>query len=316
MTTGHNFVAQRVGDDEVYYIPNWYTIRQVDFSDTEHKNFYWSKDLVNYPIAHGWYTPVKEGDYSDFDFAEVYQAGGFFIPSNKLRSDLAWRQLAGAPQPYRTFSIKAPKTYTLEELKPILRSHYDGHEEDLKTDPAMSPHRYGICRDTTVESLLVEFDEDPALTCVWRAFPRPCIAPFTPWYAGITAIPAGYEWIGPKASLASHFCSDGREFEADGRLAYWAFHQLQNTMELNYQYGEDLIRADIEGMEAEWALTKPAVDEAYRRLKVVSPDAARALLTDYTAAQAQKAWVWARQAALRLVDRKNKDNMDFWRSKL
>ena len=39
-------------------------------------------------------------------------------------------------------------------------------------------------------------------------------------------------------------------------------------------------------------------------------------LTDYTAAQAQKAWEWAEQTALELVDMKNAANMDFWRSKL
>ena len=30
---GHNFAARRVGDDEVFYIPNWLTIRNIDFSD-------------------------------------------------------------------------------------------------------------------------------------------------------------------------------------------------------------------------------------------------------------------------------------------
>lgn len=316
VTTGHNFVARRVGDDEVYYIPNWYTIHEVDFSDTQHKNFYWSKDLVNYPMSHGWYTPAKGGDFSDFDFAAVYQSGGFDIPSNQWRSDLAWRQLTGAPLPHRTFSVKAPKVYGMEELKAILRSHYDGHEEDLKTDPAMSPHRYGICRDTTVESLVVEFADDPALTCMWRAFPRPCAAPFVPWYCGMTQLPPGHEWIGPKASLASHFAVDASELAYDPQQAYWSFHLLQNIMEFDYQYCQDKVHSDIAAMEAQWAVTKPEVDEAYRRLKAKEPEAARQLLTDYTAAQAQKAWLWARSTAQGLVDSKYKSNMDFWRSKL
>ena len=87
-------------------------------------------------------------------------------------------------------------------------------------------------------------------------------------------------------------------------------------MEFDYQYCQDKVHSDIAAMEAQWAVTKPEVDEAYRRLKAKEPEAARQLLTDYTAAQAQKAWLWARSTAQGLVDSKYKSNMDFWRSKL
>jgi len=317
VTTGHNYVAQRVGDDEVFYIPNWYNIRKVDFSDTEHKNFYWSADLVGYPLRHGFYTPAVEGDYSDFDFSDVYQVEGAFIASNTLRSDLAWRQLTdGGSVPYRTFSIKAPKKYTPAMLKAILRSHYDGHDEDLKTDPAMSPHRYGICRDTTVESMVVEFADCPELTCVWRAFPRPCISPYMPWYVGMTRLPKGYEWMGPKTSLDSHFSVDPSELRYHEERAYWAFHMLQNIMEFNYQYGEEKLHGEIAKLEAYWTAVQPAVEGAYRAVKETDPAAARELLTDYTAAQAQKTWEWAKEMAQTLVDDKDAANAYFWRSKL
>ena len=61
LTVGSNFVARRVGDDEIYYIPNWLTIHEVDFTDTEHRNFYWSEDLIGYAVRNGWYTPAREG---------------------------------------------------------------------------------------------------------------------------------------------------------------------------------------------------------------------------------------------------------------
>lgn len=314
---GHNFVAQRVGDDEIQYIPNWLTIRNVDFNDTEHKKFYFSKTLLSDALENGWYKPAKEGDYSDFDFAMTYQEGSVVIPSNMWRSDLAWRQITGTePVPHRTFSIKAPRKYGVEDLKKILRSHYDGHEEDLKTDPKMSPHRYGICRDTTVESMVIDFADIPELTCVWRAFPRPCIAPYLPWYVGITKLPKGYENFGAKTALASHFAVDPAEFRYDSSRAYWAFHMLENIMEFDYQFCEEKVHGDIEKMEAAMTAAKPLIDEAYRKLAETSPEYARQLLTDYTAAQAQKAWEWAEQTALELVDMKNAANMDFWRSKL
>lgn len=87
-------------------------------------------------------------------------------------------------------------------------------------------------------------------------------------------------------------------------------------MEFDYQFCEEKVHGDIEKMEAAMTAAKPLIDEAYRKLAETSPEYARQLLTDYTAAQAQKAWEWAEQTALELVDMKNATNMDFWRSKL
>ena len=315
-TIGHNYAAQRVGDDEVYYIPNWYTIHNIDFSDTEHKNFYWSEDLVAYPMRHGWYTPAVEGDYSDFDFALVYQHDLTLGKSNADRSDLAWTKLVGEPMPYRTFSVKAPKKYGVEDLKEVVRSHYMEHEEDLKEDPSMSPHRFGICRDTTTVSEVIEFHEDANLSCCWRSFPRPCAAPFTPWYFGITKMPKGYEWINYQASQMTHFYCDPSEFKYSSDYAYWAFRRLQDVMEFDYQFCQEKVHNSIKELEAEWTAVKPQIDQAYLALKETNETYARQLLTDYTCQQAQKAWDWAENTLLEIGDDQFRARMNFWRSKL
>ncbi len=315
-TTGHNYVAKRVGDDEIYYIPNWYTIHEIDFTDTEHKNYYWSDDVVDYPLRHGWYTPAVPGDYSDFDFAKAYQGEGSVGKSNIDRSDLAWTKLCGQPMPYTTFSVKAEKKYGVDDLKEVLRAHYMEHEEDLKTDPTMSPHRFGICRDTTVESTIVEFNDDINLTCIWRASPRPCAAPYTPWYLGITKLPEGYEWIDAKASQVSHFAVDPSELQYKPNCAYWAFNNLQNVMEFDYPFCQDMVHSSIKALEDEWTVTKPAIDAAYQSVKAVDEKYARQLLTDYTAQQAKRAWEWAQNTLTQVANARYQARMEFWRSKL
>ena len=315
LTTGNQFAARRIGDDEVYYTPNWYTIHELDFNNPDVNRF--SPDVVKYAIDNGWYTPAREGDYSDFDFGRVYQGAEWNHISNRLRSDLAWSHLLdGEPLPYQTFSTKAAKKYAPADLKKILRLHYDGWEEDLKEDPKTGPHRYGICRDTTVESDVFEFADLPELTVIWRAFPRPCVSPYTPWFGGITKLPEGYEWYGPNASLRSHFASDDREFKYDANLAYWAFRTLQNVMEFDYRFCEDMVHGEIAGMEKEWDLIIPEIRKAYRALKAVDEKAAGVLLDDFTAAAAHKAWRWAQAMTQKLYDAKDQANMDFWRSKL
>lgn len=308
VVAGHNYVAQRVGDDEILYIPNWYTIRQVDFSDVGHKRFYWSKDLVAFAMEHGYYTPAKVEDFSDFDFADAYQDPKGFTGTNISRNDLAWPALVGRAVPQRTFSVKAERTYTRAELMDFLRLHARNKEE------GRSPHFFdfncGICWTTTVESSVIEFAEDPALTCIWRATCRPCSSPFIPWYMGLTAIPQGYESIEHAAALASHFLVGESELRPDSRMAFWDFHTLQNVREMNLAFAPEVVEEGLAQLEEEWAFTKAAVDEAYRRLVPQSPTAARALLTDYTAAQAQKARRWAHDTAQTILTKNDAINVE------
>ncbi|MBR2991605.1 MAG: hypothetical protein IKF51_09150, partial [Solobacterium sp.] len=129
-------------------------------------------------------------------------------------------------------------------------------------------------------------------------------------------VPEGYEWVGPNASLLSHFHSDEREFRYDPNLAYWAFRTLQNVMEFDYTFCEDKVHAEIEQMEEEWQHIIPEIRKAYRSLKAVDEHAARVLLDDFTAAAAHKSWRWAQAMVQKLYDAKDQANMDFWRSRL
>lgn len=59
---GRHWVAQRVPDDMVVTIPNYYVIGEVDLSDRE--NFAGSPDLVEYAVSRGWYDPAKDGKFN------------------------------------------------------------------------------------------------------------------------------------------------------------------------------------------------------------------------------------------------------------
>ena len=64
---GRHWVAQRVPDDAVMTIPNYYVIGEVDLSDT--KNFLSSPGLVEYAQERGWYDPQTDGK---FNFRQAY----------------------------------------------------------------------------------------------------------------------------------------------------------------------------------------------------------------------------------------------------
>ncbi len=317
LTVGNNCMARRVGDDEIYYIPNWLTLHEIDFSDTEHKNYFWTEDIVGYAIRNGWYTPAVEGDYSDFDYAAAYQGEGSEVKSNFDRSDIAWEILSGKKLPYRTTAIKAERKYGIDDLKPVLRAHCPEFPELLKKDKTSSPHVfYGVCRDTTVESMIIEFNDDPALTTIWRTLLRPCVSPYVPFFAGIEEIPEGYFWQDVESARRTHFCPDKSEFTYHPDRAYWAFHMLNMTMELNYSFGESVVRPEIEKLEKEWETVVPFIMKTYTELKEVSPAYAAQYLTDFVSSQADRVWKWADEMTRKIVDKKDKESKIAWRESL
>ena len=58
------------------------------------------------------------------------------------------------------------------------------------------------------------------------------------------------------------------------------------------------------------------MDKMYKDLAKRNKKYAKAMLNDYTAAQAMKAWYWAKEAVLKIADAENAARMHFWRSKL
>ena len=112
------------------------------------------------------------------------------------------------------------------------------------------------------------------------------------------------------AALASHFLVGESELRPDSRMAFWDFHTLQNVREMNLAFAPEVVEEGLAQLEEEWAFTKAAVDEAYRRLVKTHPAAARALLTDYTAAQAQKARRWAHDTAQIILTKNDAINVE------
>lgn len=319
--TGRNYVARKVGDDEIFYIPNWFTIHQVDFSDTEHKKFYFSKDLAKFAEENGWYTPKVAGDYSDFDFAAAYQDGEM-AEYNILRARNAWRILTGVkPENDRLkpFSKKAERKYSADDIKKVLRSHYEGTEDDQTENYTRNPHRVGVsslCNDTTIESSIIEFNEDIYLTRLLRASQKPCITPYTPWYpVALTKIPDGYSAMGYLPAQVSHFYVDDSELEYDPAKAWWAFRTLQYFTEFNYRDTHAALSQEVRAMEKDWEAEKAGIEKAYTELKETNLSAAREYLTSYTAAQAKKSWNWANKMIHKLGEEKILSNCKEWENK-
>lgn len=289
---GKHYVAKRVPDDEVLFIPNWFTIHGVDLDDKQ--NCIASPDIITYAIDRGWYIPAKQGDFSDFDFAVAYQNPTQNQAGNIARHKNALKMILGKePDDVRAFSVKPPQSICVEGIKKILRSHYEGTPDDLSNGYAVNPHRAGkrtICTGTTIESFVVQFNARPDLTCVWRAILNPCTSPFVPRYLGATKAPAGYGWLTPELGLSTHFNVPAGDLAYRPGRAWWAFQSVQDLADASYATVIPAIAQARDALEGQWKSAQVSTEAQARALLEQDPAKAAAFLTDYTNTQATLAW--------------------------
>lgn len=320
---GKHYVARRVADDEIAFIPNWYTIREVDFKDKE--RWIVSPDLDTYAAKQGWFIPKAPGDMSGFDFAKAYMSPEMYDSHwkitkdprqdyNGLRHKYALDMITGMTFGYSQdypFAVKPARKMGLEDLMALFRTHYEGKPDYRTTSPTNSPHSLAtICASDTQESLIVQFREDPDFTVVWWVAGRPCTSAYVPWYLGIQRVPDGYGWKDPVEAMASHFKPAEADLSYNPERDWWAFMDLQNALEPRYfdddngRNVEGFAGADVQRvqkkwkeLEKEWLGRQKAVDAEAKALEKKGTKAIREYLTRYTSDQAKKASEVAREMA-------------------
>ena len=178
---GKHWVAQRVPDDQVMTIPNYYIIGEIDLDDEE--NFAASQDIIEYAETRGWYNPEKDGA---FNFAKAYASEKSLASvNNQRRHRQAWDYFFGMERPGEFASIPRKKV-SLRDMMNVLALH--------DTPDAEGKLSNSICNDNTILSTIFQLRpwNDFDSGCVmWNAMGHPCCQTFVPWYAGITEAPAG-----------------------------------------------------------------------------------------------------------------------------
>ncbi|MBR5184235.1 MAG: C69 family dipeptidase, partial [Bacteroidales bacterium] len=113
---GRHWVAQRIPDDCVMTIPNYYCIGEIDLSDTA--NFQGTPDIIDYAIERGWYNPEKDGK---FLFKKVYSRPDMYsYDRNYVRHMSALNHLTGEtystdPDTY-PFAVKPDRLLEVKDM--------------------------------------------------------------------------------------------------------------------------------------------------------------------------------------------------------
>jgi dipeptidase len=290
---GKHWVAQRVPDDHIAIIPNYYTITTVDLADT--LNYYGSDDLVDYAVSKKWYDPEKDGE---FNFRLVYSdPGNLENMGNIVRHWSATNKIA--PEQYAIdasfpFSFKPKKQIELSDLFEILRNHNEGTEYDKSEHYTKgNPHEFGraICAKTTQYGFVAQLRTGlpPEIANVlWLAPYRPCVHPFTQWYFGMTGIPDGFSEQDYRSALAIHFDAIPDVFETAPDNKFLAYVKHAQQVDENYKQEILQLRARIQTLETDLLQKQEQFEKKMIKMLSKDPLAARKAITEYCEEQLRR----------------------------
>lgn len=212
---GRHWVAQRIPDDMVMTIPNYYCINDVDLADTA--NFMGSQDIITYAVERGWYNPETDGKFifkKVYSRPDTYSYDRNYIRHMSAMNYLTKKDYTTNPDTY-PFAVKANRKVGLEDMMEILRSHGDNVEQKVVTKHD-NDHPVCICTDVTVNATIFQLRnylpvEIGAL--MWVTGASPCVEAFIPWYSGMTESPAGFQrFASADEALEKHF-SDSKQMK-------------------------------------------------------------------------------------------------------
>ena len=280
---GKHWVAQRVPDDKVAVIPNYFTIGDINLSDT--LNFLGSKNIIDYAFERGWYNPEEDGS---FNFAKAYSS----FESRQTEGNIhrMWRGLnLLAEEEFNItdefpFSFDPKKKLSIQDLIEVLRDHYEGTELDKSLHYELgSPYEFNgstICAASNQYGFVAQLRNwlpNDIGTVIWLSQRRPDSQPFIPWYLGIDQIPRDYDdlWDYNEA-LSHHF----KIYIINPLHAYYTFNELAEKVEKSYS--ESIFKIKNRWSKFEKELFKN--QESFEKEAMNEPDKEKRqeLLTNYT----------------------------------
>ena len=241
---GKTYIGCRIPDDAVAVMSNHYTVHGL----RKLENAVCSENLIEYAVQKGWYAPADK-EYSDFDFAKVYQDPKTYRhPENTLRQKYATQMLLGRPWSMETDGfppyVKASRTLGIDDLMEVMSTHYEGTASDIRFGLGASPHDTcvrRICTGTTVESMIYDFTDDASMTTVWTAFGRPCEQMYLPLHPLAGESEGLEEREDPYAAAATHF--DKKQYNTCHKEGVWQRMQdFQGLLEFRYAQRIDSVR--------------------------------------------------------------------------
>ena len=293
VVNGKHWIAQRIPDNHIAVIPNYYTIREIDLADT--LNFLGSADIVEYAIEREWHNP----DNGPFIFREAYSDSGSLKSIGNIYR--MWRGINMLSEvDYDVeydfpFSFEPEQKIGVKDFIKVLRDHYEG--TDLHIDnqnPHLSNHR-SICSNTNQYGFVAQLRSKMPVeigAVLWIAPRRPCIQSFIPWYSGITKVPDGFGRNTYDQAIIEHFIPPPDIHTPVPELAYWHYYQESEVNPDDYENYFETKKTEIDAIENSLFKSQDGFEKEVLKTWGIDKEKALQMITDYTAKWVRKTFVY------------------------
>jgi len=287
VVNGKHWVAQRVPDNHVAIIPNYYTISNIDLNDTQ--NFLGSTDLIEYAIKRGWYNPETDGA---FDFRSVYaKESSLSSRDNKARHWVSLNTLS--KDQYNIddnfpFSFTPRRKVSLSTLFSVLRNHYESTKLDT-TDSytSGSPHKQDVmtvCSNTNQYGFVAQLRNwmpSEIGSVLWMSPSRPCTSPFVPIYSGINATPKSFRVMNHNKAIKVHF-NKLKSFYLYNKHTHLKLFQEAQQIDRDYLNSIGSIKETIKNQENSLLKNQGRFEAKMMKLYIEDAPKVKEKLTKYT----------------------------------
>lgn len=305
---GTVWVAVRIPDDCIAAHANQARIQQFPLNDS--KNCLYSKDVISFAKEKGYYT----GKDKDFSFAKAYapadfgamryceaRVWSFFNKYNDSMDEYLSYAKGEDQDNVMPLYIKPNKQLSLNDVKSMMRDHYEGTALDWRFDvgagPYESPYRFAplewkvddvtYCNERPIATQQTAFTfvaqmrswlPDPVGGILWFGMDDAGQTVYTPMFASMTDIPECFR--GGNGDLLTFSWTS----------SFWIHNWVANMVYNRYnQMHPDVVKVQEE-LETKFQNDIPTVDKKALELLKTSKKDAIEYLTNYSNEQAQVAF--------------------------
>ena len=269
--TGHHWMAHRTPKDSYFASGNQGRLQAYVPGDA---NYMASKTLVEFAVKNGFYDPKKDGEFNfskaycrdddrdrDYNDPRVWQIQKLLNPS--LEQNVA----DGRKFPVY---LKPEKKLTVEDMKTVLRNHYDGTAHDPYSPKLNGSEPWRpISVFRTYESHVMHvrpWMPKAVGEVTYVGFGMADLSCYVPFYQGLKAVPKNYGMGTDKA---------------DSQSAYWKYRKLQTLVMTDYQKLAPVVKTAYRDFEAKTAEAQKTMEAKYLKTVKTNPKAADKLLNDF-----------------------------------
>lgn len=285
---GKNWVARRVPDNHVAFIPNYYTITDVDTNDSD--NCLTSKDLIGYAIRRGWYNPSTDGR---FNFAKVYSAEkNYSSMANTGRMWMGVSLLSGrnyGRSDAFPFSFEPARKIEMRNIFTVLANHYEGTDlDDSQNYSKGTPHNnktHSICAAHQQLSFVAELRQGLPFDIggrIWVAPRRGCVNVYLPIYFGVTEFPAGMNIGTPEKAMELHFKRGESVYDRTKPLIWWNFVEVTKYTDRNFRKLYPERQKIKENLQKTFVKMADKMEKEYLPVYKKQPQKAASLINNFT----------------------------------